>query len=189
MASDPDRTTELTPSWMASIVLWWDETGAAHELAGPEAVALPGTGTAPVHVLTSQDPLGVEQPAARNRELLRELLAWVVDETAGASAGWAWWPATGMAVDSGHAEQGIALRGASRADAVALGRRYEQLGIYEVTDDDIAVVRCDDGEVSAVGPRRWAMPPDGTAERLAQERAAAWWRTYVDLLAEVRGPG
>lgn len=185
MASSQDRTTELTPAWMASIVLWWDVGGTAHELAGPEAAELPSGDDGPIHVLTSQDPLGVEQEPARNRELLRDLLAWVV-EAVDPDPALDWWPATGMAVDDGHAEQGVALRGLGRAGAVELGRRLEQLGIYEVTATDIRVVRCDDGRVSASGPRRWPEPPDGTAERLAQERAAAWWETYVDLLAEVR---
>jgi hypothetical protein len=168
---------------MTSVLVAWHAEGRASQLVGPDPEPLPagahGREVAVLHVLTSQDPLGVEQASERNLELLGDLLAWAAREAA--AEGWRWWPVTGADVHSGHAEQGIGIAGLSREAAVAAGERWEQLAIYELTPALVRVVTChggpDAGSVTAEGPRSWAVPPAGA--RLPDEgTVAGWWRTY-----------
>lgn len=186
------RTGELLPSWMTSVLVGWVD-GAARTVVGVGPDALPpgpdGQEVELLHVLTSQDPLGHEQPEARNRELLADLLAWAADRSA--VEGWRWWPVTGADVHSGHAEQGIGIAGMARPQAVAAGERWRQLAIYELTPEEVRVVPSHGGEeagtVTAAGPRRWgALPAGGAAP--TPERVASWWRTYAEVADEVGLP-
>jgi hypothetical protein len=188
------RTDELLPSWMTSVLVCW-VGGEARTVVGVGAAPLPpapaGGEAGVLHVLTSQDPLGHEQPEDRNRELLGDLLAWAADRSR--AEGWRWWPVTGADVHSGHAEQGIGIAGMRRTAAVAAGERWRQLAIYELTPAEVRVVPShggtDAGTVTAAGPRRWvALPAEGSAP--APEQVAAWWRTYVEVAEaiEVRLP-
>lgn len=179
MASDGDRTAELTPAWLASVLVRWARDGEVSVLAGPGAGVLPAPG--PLHVLTSQDPGGEPQPAARNRELLADLLRWA-DAALPAER---WWLVTGCDPDTGHAEQGVAVAGRGRAAAAADGARWGQLAIYEVTDAELIVVPCDGAPEPPGGferaPRRW--PADAPIVRLDGLPLGRWWGAYAAALA------
>jgi hypothetical protein len=179
MGSDVDRTAELVPSWLGSVLVRWEPDGEASVLAGPSADALPAPG--PLHVLTSQDPGGVEQQPERNQELLADLLRWA----AAALGGVPWWLATGCDPTAGHAEQGIVVAGLPRSAAVAHGARWGQLAIYEVTDADLIVVPCGAAPVAeadlARTARRW--PEDGPDVQLEDLPLDRWWRAYGAALA------
>lgn len=183
------RTDELLPSWMTSVLVGWVD-GAARTVVGVRPEPLPpapdGREVEVLHVLTSQDPLGQEQSEARNRELLADLLAWAADRST--AEGWRWWPVTGADVHSGHAEQGIGIAGMARPQAVAAGERWRQLAIYELTPEEVRVVPSHGGEeagtVTAAGPRRWsALPAQGSPP--TPEQVASWWRTYREVAEEV----
>lgn len=183
------RTDELLPSWMTSVLVCWVD-GEGRTVVGVGAEPLPpaphGAEVEALHVLTSQDPLGHEQPDTRNRELLGELLAWAAEGSA--AEGWRWWPVTGADVHSGHAEQGIGIGGMSRAQAVVAGERWRQLAIYELTPEEVRVVPshggAEAGTVTAAGPRRWdGLPVDGRPP--SSEQVASWWRTYRAVADEV----
>jgi hypothetical protein len=167
-----DRTAELTPAWMSSVLVRWDEAGDAHPLVGPGADALPGGEV--LHVLTSQDPMGEAQPPARNDELLADLLASLAADPPGL-----WWPVTGCDPIGAHAELGVGIAGLGRAAAAELGQRWAQLAIYELEVDELRVVASQPprlGEVLEVGPRRWDGPPLGGIAPGAIER---WWAAYL----------
>lgn len=171
------RTRDLAPAWMTSTVLWWDRDGRASVVAGPGAGPLPGGDAAVLHVLTAQDPWGEPQTEARNLELLGDLLVWATG-----TLSVPWWPATGSELDRSHHEQGIAVAGLGRAEAAAAGARFDQLAIYEVTDELLRVVSCPDARVEAEGARRWA-GPDGDPARPAvpDHVAARWWSVYGEV--------
>ncbi|MEZ5139158.1 MAG: DUF3293 domain-containing protein [Acidimicrobiales bacterium] len=170
-----ERAAELLGSWLASVLVRWDDDGVASVLAGPSAAPLPGSG--PVHVLTSLDPYGEPQPVGRNDALLRDLLAWAAAELPAGS----WWPATGCDPASGHAELGIAIAGRGRAAAAADGARWGQLAIYELTDEELVVVPCDGSPEPAAGfpraPRRWVRDAPGAI--LDQLPLEAWRSTFA----------
>lgn len=184
MASEPDRTAELTPSWLASVLVRWARDGEVSVLAGPGAGSLPAA--APLHVITSQDPRGEPQPTERNAVLLADLLRWADAELPAAR----WWLVTGCDPETGHAEQGIAVAGLERAAAAAHGARWQQLAIYELRDDELIVVPCDGGPEPTGGfdraPRAW---PAGAPEvRLDGLPLARWWGAYAHALG-VAGVG
>ena len=160
--------------WLRSVVLWWDAQGRDHVLAGPGAGDLPG-GVDVLHVLTSQDPAGVAQSEARNRQLLGELLARLGRDPALRAV--RWWPATGGLLDLAHHEQGVAIAGLERAAASQLGAELEQLAIYEMTPSWCRVVTCPGDVVDEQVPRRWG----GDHHGLPPEVIERWWQTYVEL--------
>jgi len=113
---------------------------------GPNAASLPAD--APLFVLTAYNPGGEDLDGARNeaaeRALERELSS---DEVT-------FWPALGRSRDGSWSEPGVALAGFDRARACAYGKRYGQLAIYELTEDEVHVVRCDEAETVRTAPRR-----------------------------------
>ena len=134
----------------------WDTYAGAHitcevdgrtrRLRGPEVDPLPAP--APVFVLTAWNPRGVDRDQAANDEAERML------ERELASAGAQFWPALGRSPDDSWSEPGLAVSGFDRAAACALGERYGQLAVYELTDEVVRVVRCTDRAVIREGPRR-----------------------------------
>ena len=112
---------------------------------GPNAEALPGD--APIFTVTAYNPSGVEREevvnAAAEQELEQELTR----------IGAQFWPATGRSLDGSWSEPGVAIAGLERADACDLGRRYGQLGVFELTESEVHVVRCGDEEIVRTKPR------------------------------------
>jgi hypothetical protein len=113
---------------------------------GPNADALPAHG--PIFVLTAYNPGGEDLDAARNevseRALERELASEEVTV----------WPALGRSRDASWSEPGVALAGFDRTRACAYGNRYGQLAVYELTADDVHVVRCNGAEIVRTAARR-----------------------------------
>ena len=101
----------------------------------------------PLFVLTAWNPGGVDRDRETNDEAERVLEA----ELTG--AGRAWWPADGRSPDDSWSEPGVAVAGLDRAAACALGERYGQLAVYELTGDLVRVVRCVDRAVYRERPR------------------------------------
>jgi len=132
----------------------WDTYAGAHitcevhgrtcRLRGPEVDPLP---TDPVFVLTAWNPGGLDRGQAENDEAERMLEA----ELASADA--LFWPALGRSPDDSWAEPGVAVAGCDRGAACALGERYGQLAVYELTDAVVRVVRCADAVVVRERPR------------------------------------
>jgi hypothetical protein len=128
----------------------WDTYAGAHiscavdgrtvGLRGPEVDPLPAD---PLFVLTAWNPGGVDRDRATNDEAERALEA---ELTAG---GLTWWPADGRSPDDSWSEPGVAVAGLDRGAACALGERYGQLAVYELTDAVVRVVRCLDAAVAA----------------------------------------
>lgn len=74
----------------------------------------------------------------RHAELLRD-----IDQLAEADQSEIqWWPALGTSPDGIHAELSVAVSGLDRSDAVDLGRRFDQLAIFELTAETQGLGRC-----------------------------------------------
>ena len=117
----------------------------ARRVRGPGAGALPAD--APILVVTAYNPDGVERERELNEAGERAL------ELELTSAGVVFWPATGHSADGCWSEPGVAIAGMSRSDVCEIGRRYGQLGIFELTDAEVHVVRCADEMVVHTRPR------------------------------------
>jgi len=113
--------------------------GVARRIRGPGASGLPADG--PVFTVTAYNPNGVERDVALNEADERRLEAEL------RAAGHEFWRATGHSADASWSEPGVAIAGISRTEACALGARCGQLGVYELTDDEVHVVRCTDARV------------------------------------------
>lgn len=120
--------------------------GRTQCVRGPNAEALPGA--APIFVMTAYNPGGVDRDDSLNEvselALEREL----------ASEEVTFWPAIGRSRDASWSEPGVALAMFDRTRACAYGSRYGQLAIYELTAEQVRVVRCDDAEVVRTADRR-----------------------------------
>ena len=133
----------------------WDTYAGAHitcevegrtcRLRGPAVDPLPAA--APVFVLTAWNPGGVDRDQVANDDAERVL------ERELTSADALFWSALGHSPDDSWSEPGVAAAGFDRAGACALGERYGQLAVYELTDDLVRVVRCTDRAVIREGPR------------------------------------
>jgi hypothetical protein len=132
----------------------WDTYAGAHiscevdrgpcRLRGPDVDVLPSD---PLFVLTAWNPGGVDRDRAANDEAEHVLEA----ELTG--AGHTWWPADGRSPDDSWSEPGVAVAGLDRDAACALGERYGQLAVYELTGDVVRVVRCANRAVERERPR------------------------------------
>ena len=120
--------------------------GRTQCLRGPDAEPLPAR--APIFVLTAYNPGGVDRGDAENEEAERSL------EQELSAAAVTYWPALGRSRDGSWAEPGVALAKFDRAAACALGDRYGQLAVYELTDEQVHVVRCVGAEIMRSGARR-----------------------------------
>jgi hypothetical protein len=115
------------------------KAGQERSLRGPGAGALPVP--APMFVLTAYNPMGEERDELLNEVAEREL------ERRLTAKGVIFWPATGRSRDASWSEPGVAVAGLDRSEACALGCQYEQLAIYELTAEEVHVVRCADAAI------------------------------------------
>lgn len=58
------------------------------------------------------------------------------------ASGWHYWKAVGADAD-GHSEEGIAIADITESEGVAVGRRWDQLGIYRWQPERWSVLACD----------------------------------------------
>jgi hypothetical protein len=114
-------------------------------LRGPNSDALPLGG--PIFVLTAYNPGGVPCDHARNEvaeaRLEHELVA----------IGLTVWPALGRSRDGSWSEPGVAVPNLGRDRVCEYGTRYGQIAVFELTDDDVHVVRCQDAQTVRTRPR------------------------------------
>ncbi len=132
-----------------------DLPGRCVELVGGDRLdPAPGDPGA-LYVLTAWNPLGRELPEAVNHRAARRLVAAL--ETAGTP----WHPALGHAADGSWAEEGLAVALPSRAEATALGRRWEQLAVYEWSPGPatLSVVACFEDRITTMAVSAFDVPP------------------------------
>jgi hypothetical protein len=126
----------------------WDTYASAHiscevdgrvvRLRAPGVDPLPAD---PLFVMTAWNPGGVDRDRVANDDAERAL------EQELAVSGIAFWPALGRSPDDSWSEPGVAVAGLDRVAACALGARYGQLAVYELTDPVVRVLRCTDRAV------------------------------------------
>jgi hypothetical protein len=190
---------ELWGVWLESTVLWWHRDGCAEVAAGPWPPWLPAE---PVHAVTAWNPGGVELPDDENDRRHGELVRWALDrfgppfggrtdadddpdadeddeDDVDIAAGW--WPAAGAGMEPGPPELGLLVAGLTRAEAIALGARFEQLAIYEITRDRQEIVPCDG---SATGGREawWRVDRGWPGGWLSAEVVGGWWDRHARAL-------
>ncbi|MDG2399287.1 MAG: DUF3293 domain-containing protein [Akkermansiaceae bacterium] len=88
-------------------------------------------------IITAHNPFGEVAPDEKNDEKNALLL-----EAIQASK-WRCFPITGQCED--HAEAGFGVV-CSRAEAIALGKQFRQDAIYEICDDQVVLVDCQETE-------------------------------------------
>ena len=120
--------------------------GRTQCVRGPNAEALPGD--PPIFVMTAYNPGGEDRDDATNEPSERALEHELSSEDV------TFWPAYGRSRDASWSEPGVAVVDFDRTRACAYGRRYGQLAIYELTAEQVHVVRCDDAEVVRTAGRR-----------------------------------
>jgi Protein of unknown function (DUF3293) len=131
-------TEELWDTY-ADAIIECEIDGQVQCLRGPNAERLPAR--APLFVLTAHNPGGVTRDQVINDAAERTL------EQDLTSDGLTFWPATGRSPDASWSEPGVAVIGLDRSRACEIGNRYGQLGVFELTEDEVHVVRCLDSEV------------------------------------------
>jgi hypothetical protein len=136
--SEARRRADLEEVWTTVLL----EVEHPTEVRTPAHVA--GDHGATVHVITAWNPASSVVDPGDNRiadDELRGLLveAAVVHERC-----------TGSNPDGSWREEGWAVVGLSRAEAIELGRRFGQDAIYEVTSDLLHIVWCDTGQAVPV---------------------------------------
>ena len=97
-----------------------------------------------VHVITAWNPSSTLVDEIRNAEADDLLRAELVALDAVLHR------CTGSNPDGSWREEGWAIVGLTRDDALAVGRRYGQDAIYEATKDGLLIVWCDSGRVVRV---------------------------------------
>jgi hypothetical protein len=122
----------------AGAVITCEVDGRTCRLRGAAVDPMPSD---PLFVLTAWNPGGVDRERAANDDAERIL------EQELASGGMLHWAALGRSPDDSWSEPGAAVAGLDRASACALGERYGQLAVYELTGDVVRVVRCADRAV------------------------------------------
>lgn len=146
-------------AFAATLLFTWDDRGV-RALSGPWSDPVPGT----VHVVTAWNPDGLDAGPHANAEAHRRL----VDEIDG--RGWSWAPAVGASPDGAHHEISVLVRDRARAEAVALGRSFGQLAVFELDDDTQRVVPCDGSPVREVARDRCDVRDEVTSAALRQWR-------------------
>ena len=118
--------------------------GSGRVWAGPRAGPL---GPAPWHVLTAANPDSAARPDEVNH-VANERLADVL-----VARGFDPLAVLGSSVDGTWREPSLAVTGLERPVACDLGHRFGQVAIFELTQDELRVVRCPDGAVMRSRPR------------------------------------
>lgn len=177
------RLAAFAPHFITAIVAVWHSDGSRTVLTGPGAAPLPGP--EPLWVITASDPDGrelhIEENIARHADLLNAVDGYAVGpgRVAAGDRG-RWWPAVGSTACGAHHELSVAVSGITEERAKAIGLRFGQLAIFEITEEMLRLVPCIDGSDVDERPRRWDLPADPglTVEMLAR------WRTQTDRAIE-----
>lgn len=131
------------------------ETDDGHSLTGPEGIDLPDVART-THVLTAWNPgsatRSLDENQAANEEL-RHLLE---------RHGYEPVPGVGCSPDRRWCEESLVVTGMTRSAAAELAERFGQIAIFELTDDELLVVRARDARVMRRRPRRAKTKPGGS---------------------------
>jgi hypothetical protein len=114
--------------------------------------AWPFDGGETLHVITAWNPGSRQATAAQNARQQGAL------EAAVAAQGLRWLPAVGRSPDGTWQEESMAIRDLPRADAVALGRRFGQRALYELSATGLTIVGCMDDARQSLGWRSVSAP-------------------------------
>lgn len=151
--------------------------------AGPVEAADAGRS---VWILSAADPDGLEFGMEENIARHADLVALVDQEAEGpaASSGGTggacdlrdpdrprWWPAAGAALDGSHHELSLAVTGITAERARAIGLRFGQLALFELTHDSLRLVPCV-GAAQTVERRRHE--PHATDPTISRHQLAIW---------------
>ncbi|MBO6574452.1 MAG: DUF3293 domain-containing protein [Rhodothermales bacterium] len=115
----------------------WTGHGAVEELPGD-----------PIYGVTAHNPNGVPLSAMENEDRQATMLREVADH------GWTYWPVVGSSQDGLLSEESVALCGLGEEQALALARKWEQIALFLLTNDDLMVISCADGQPVSRRPRR-----------------------------------
>lgn len=165
------------PYFLDTIVIAWIG-GFPSALTDSWSRRLPGP-DGPVHVIAAANPHGQTVSDEENRGRHAQLLR-TVDDLAGVGRSpeaIRWWPAVATSPDGAHTEPSVVLAGLSRADAVALGLQFEQLAVFELTDEVQGVVPCVDSASGAETLRHRHL--DGE-ELLISDQIERWWADHAE---------
>lgn len=131
---------DLVDLYVATVIR--DRTGRVW--AGPDASPLDAP---PWHVITAANPDSVVSPNGvndhANDRLAADLLGRGLQPVA----------VVGESPDGRWREPSLAVKGLDRSAACELGHRFGQVAIFELSSDDLLVVRCEDALVMASRPR------------------------------------
>lgn len=98
-------------------------------------------------MITASNPGSEDTHPQRNADANDALAALLADIAAAAL------PVVGAARDGSWREDSFLVSGITRADAVAIGARFGQLALFELTDDTLAVVEVASGRQLRAVPR------------------------------------
>lgn len=115
-------------------------------LAGPRATKA-WTYETPVHVVTAWNPDSVPATALSNGTRNQQLEQLLVGQ------GHSTTPVTGTSLAGDWAEHSVLVEGLSRARAAEIGRQFGQRAIFELDDQQLRVIRCEDGAEIRSRPR------------------------------------
>jgi len=141
-----DAAETAGPPWdayAATILTTADGTAVAGPKAEPDLHWDP-----PVHVVTAWNPGSDTLPIEVNRAANAGLRSVLVIHELPAT------PVQGRSPDGRWAEESYLVEGLGREGAVSLGDRFGQAAVFEITGDEVLVVRCPDGAVMRRTPRK-----------------------------------
>ncbi len=92
----------------------------------------------PLHVVTPWNPFSVVLSDEANSERMTGLISDLAKTSA------TWFNATGSSPDGEWSEDSLLVVGMVRSEAIGIGRQHDQHAIFEVTDEELIVLGCDE---------------------------------------------
>jgi hypothetical protein len=138
-----DGRTALWDTYASTVIMIPRRRGV---LAGPGAVETEPA-CAPMHVITAWNPGSVQRSRDANRAANAELRAVLVEQGCRPKT------VIGESPDGRWREESLLVGGLSRERAAALGALFGQTAIFELDDERLRVIRCDDGAEMRSRPR------------------------------------
>ncbi|MGI8808896.1 MAG: DUF3293 domain-containing protein [Acidimicrobiales bacterium] len=114
-------------------------TAEGSPLSGPGAVEIPFA--APVHIITAWNPGSITRSPQANRDANVELARLLKNHELAPI------PVVGASPDRSWHEESLLVEGLSRRAAAELGERFGQLAVFELTGEELLVLRCPDANV------------------------------------------
>lgn len=144
--SRAEALDERWDAYMTTVIT--DATGRMW--AGPDAVPLDPPSW---HVITAANPDSAARPDGVNLNANQRLVEVLTGR------GLSPVPLRGASTDGTWREESLAVTGLDRLAACELGHRFGQVSIFELTADELRVLRCPDATVMRSGPRAVPVAP------------------------------